>query len=104
MPNGSAASRCSACCSPKTAAQLRWRSDRGTLVPEHCSYRVTTVLLHQWVAAILTAPAGNRKLLQVSIASIETQYQFNAYNDFAALDFRVTFNVRHLFNQFSIDE
>ncbi len=39
--------------------------------------------------------AGNRRLLlQVNSASIETQYQFNAYNDFASLDFRVTFNVR----------
>lgn len=39
--------------------------------------------------------AGNRRLLlQVNLASIETQYQFNAYNDFASLDFRVTFNVR----------
>jgi hypothetical protein len=38
----------------------------------------------------------SRKLLQVSILTIDTQDRFNTYNDFASLDFVVQFNVRPL--------
>lgn len=45
----------------------------------------------------------SRKLLQVSILTIDTQDRFNTYNDFASLDFDVQFNVRPL-QQSSVDE
>jgi hypothetical protein len=35
-----------------------------------------------------------RRLLQVSILTIDTQDRFNTYNDFASLDFDIEFNVR----------
>ena len=63
-----------------------------------CALSLPTLVCSSFLIACSSQRAAgarrlSRKLLQVSILTIDTQDRFNTYNDFASLDFDVQFNV-----------
>lgn len=57
------------------------------------TFACSSCLIHCSSQCAAGARRLSRKLLQVSILTIDTQDRFNTYNDFASLDFDVQFNV-----------